>query len=263
MVTPTSCRCRVREAARSVRRRADRRRGVGTRGGRMLNLTSSDGGRVPILRDTRFPPARRPRLLRASPTRRRQRTWQRWGRRPPSRVDPHDVPVNERRWPPHGQPGVAQIASPSPRGGGSGATTPGPGHSGARLDAVPDGQRVIATPPWCSVSPTTGRTAVPRLWRGQVEALGFDDELKQACSIRRVDAALDACRRSGWRPTSTRAPTPRSRRTSWRAGRMKTNVIPDVIDLDVDVRTLPGEDGDRRRRAFAGRARRRAGRRWR
>ena len=25
---------------------------------------------------------------------------------------------------------------------------------------------------------------------------------------------------------------------------MKTNVIPDVIDLDVDVRTLPGEDGD-------------------
>jgi len=27
-------------------------------------------------------------------------------------------------------------------------------------------------------------------------------------------------------------------------GGVKTNVIPDVVDIDVDVRTLPGEDGD-------------------
>jgi acetylornithine deacetylase/succinyl-diaminopimelate desuccinylase-like protein len=83
------------------------------------------------------------------------------------------------------------------------------------------------------------------LWRGQVEALGLPDELTAALlDPERVDAALDelpnaalathlhACTHTTLSPNLVSG------------GRMKTNVIPDVIDIDVDVRTLPGEDGD-------------------
>jgi acetylornithine deacetylase/succinyl-diaminopimelate desuccinylase-like protein len=83
------------------------------------------------------------------------------------------------------------------------------------------------------------------LWRGQVEALGFDDDLKQALlDPDRVDAALDAMPSVGM-ATHLHACTHTTFSPNVVAGgRMKTNVIPDVVDLDVDVRTLPGEDGD-------------------
>ena len=83
------------------------------------------------------------------------------------------------------------------------------------------------------------------LWRGQVEALGVDDDLKQALlDPDRIDAALDAMPSVGM-ATHLHACTHTTFSPNVVAGgRMKTNVIPDVIDLDVDVRTLPGEDGD-------------------
>ncbi|HEY3486382.1 MAG TPA: M20/M25/M40 family metallo-hydrolase, partial [Ilumatobacteraceae bacterium] len=83
------------------------------------------------------------------------------------------------------------------------------------------------------------------LWRGQVEAMGLPDELQRALlDETEIDRALDelphaalathlhACTHTTFSPNALAG------------GRMKTNVIPDVIDLDVDVRTLPGEDGD-------------------
>ena len=67
-----------------------------------------------------------------------------------------------------------------------------------------------------------------------------------------IDAFLDALPVPGPARTCTRARTPRSRatRSARRLGgdgdptRMKTNVIPDCVDIGVDVRTLPGEGHD-------------------
>jgi acetylornithine deacetylase/succinyl-diaminopimelate desuccinylase-like protein len=86
------------------------------------------------------------------------------------------------------------------------------------------------------------------LWRGQVEALGVSDEMRQALlDPVRIDDVLDAlpvpalathlhaCTHTTFSPNML---------TAGPHGRMKTNVIPDVVEIDVDVRTLPGEDGD-------------------
>lgn len=86
------------------------------------------------------------------------------------------------------------------------------------------------------------------LWRNQVAALGVPDELKaRLLDPDEIDSALDempsvalathlhACSHTTFSPNML---TPGPGR------RMKTNVIPDVVEVDVDVRTLPGEDGD-------------------
>lgn len=82
------------------------------------------------------------------------------------------------------------------------------------------------------------------LWRGQVEAMAIDDELKAAlldegaidellANIPSTAAAahLYSCTHTTFSPNVAQ-------------GSMKTNVIPDTVDLDVDVRTLPGEGPD-------------------
>lgn len=85
-------------------------------------------------------------------------------------------------------------------------------------------------------------------WRGQVDAMGLPEEMKAPLlDLDRIDEFLDrlpnaaaathlhACTHTTLSP-NTIAPAP--------GNRMKTNVIPDVVEIDVDVRTLPGEDGD-------------------
>ena len=80
------------------------------------------------------------------------------------------------------------------------------------------------------------------LWPARVESLNVPDELKQALlDPQRIDEALEtlpsaaaaahlhACTHTTFSPNLIDG------------GVMKTNVIPDTIDLDVDVRTLPGE----------------------
>jgi acetylornithine deacetylase/succinyl-diaminopimelate desuccinylase-like protein len=80
------------------------------------------------------------------------------------------------------------------------------------------------------------------LWRGQVENLGLPDELKAALlDESKVEAALDqlgpaaghlySCVHTTFSPNTLTSQT-------------KTNVIPDHITIDVDVRTLPGEGPD-------------------
>jgi acetylornithine deacetylase/succinyl-diaminopimelate desuccinylase-like protein len=86
------------------------------------------------------------------------------------------------------------------------------------------------------------------LWRGQVEALDISDDMRAALlDPARIDEFLDslpvpalathlhACTHTTFSPNML---------TAGPHGRMKTNVIPDVVEIDVDVRTLPGEDGD-------------------
>lgn len=86
------------------------------------------------------------------------------------------------------------------------------------------------------------------LWRNQVTAMDVPDATKaDLLDTARIDDVLDhlpsaalathlhACSHTTFSPNML---------TPGEHGRMKTNVIPDVVEIDVDVRTLPGEDGD-------------------
>jgi acetylornithine deacetylase/succinyl-diaminopimelate desuccinylase-like protein len=84
------------------------------------------------------------------------------------------------------------------------------------------------------------------LWRNQVAAMDVPDDVKaDLVDPDRIDRLLDempsaalathlhACTHTTFSPNML---------TAGEHGQMKTNVIPDVIEIDVDVRTLPGED---------------------
>jgi acetylornithine deacetylase/succinyl-diaminopimelate desuccinylase-like protein len=80
------------------------------------------------------------------------------------------------------------------------------------------------------------------LWRHEVESFGFDDDTAKALldpdrvndilasmSDTGVARRLHACSHTTFSCNVLRGP-------------MKTNTIPSIIDIDVDIRTLPGED---------------------
>ena len=83
-------------------------------------------------------------------------------------------------------------------------------------------------------------------WRGQVQSLDIPDDMKAAMLDEDlIDGLLEelpatagkgffhACTHTTFAPNVVRT-----------VGRPKTNVIPDVVDLDIDIRTLPGEHTD-------------------
>ncbi len=82
------------------------------------------------------------------------------------------------------------------------------------------------------------------LWRGQVEALAVDDETRAALldesRLEQVLAGLPSAPAAG----HLHACTHTTFSVNVAAGQTKTNVIPDIVDLDVDIRTLPGEGPD-------------------
>lgn len=81
------------------------------------------------------------------------------------------------------------------------------------------------------------------IWRAQVDSMSLSDDMRDAL----VDPA------TVWDTIAT-LPTPTARachaltHTTFSpnvvGGGQKTNIIPDVIDLEVDIRTVPGEDND-------------------
>ncbi len=82
------------------------------------------------------------------------------------------------------------------------------------------------------------------LWREKVSTLGLDDEMQRLlldpAGIDEVLATL---------PKGTASHLHACTHTTFscnvvHGGMMKTNIIPDVVELEVDIRTLPGEDGD-------------------
>lgn len=80
------------------------------------------------------------------------------------------------------------------------------------------------------------------LWRGQVESLRFDDATKAALlDETRIEATLDELGPAG-RHLYSCVHTTFSPNTA--VSQTKTNVIPDEVRIDVDVRTLPGEGPD-------------------
>lgn len=88
------------------------------------------------------------------------------------------------------------------------------------------------------------------LWRTRVETLGVDDATKAALlDPAQIDAFLDGLPMPGPGPhLHACTHTTFSCNTIGPGGddapRLKTNVIPDCIDIGVDVRTLPGEGHD-------------------
>ncbi|MBA3605445.1 MAG: M20/M25/M40 family metallo-hydrolase, partial [Acidimicrobiia bacterium] len=81
------------------------------------------------------------------------------------------------------------------------------------------------------------------LWQVQVERLGLPDDLRAA--LLDPDRVLDAI--ATLPPAAARLAHAGSHTTispNVIHGGQKTNTIPDVIDLDVDMRTVPGDDAD-------------------
>src|SRR5437899_12439529 len=88
---------------------------------------------------------------------------------------------------------------------------------------------------------------VSDLWRGVVAALDLDAAAKEALvDPSRVDEAIAglpaSLARSAWSATHTTLSP-----NMCRAG-VKTNVIPDVVDIEIDIRTIPGDNEDEVRR---------------
>ncbi len=78
------------------------------------------------------------------------------------------------------------------------------------------------------------------LWREQLDALGLPDEMKQMLmDPAHVDEVLAQLPLGVARHLHACTHTTFS--CNLMEGRMKTNVIPDLIDLGVDIRTMPGE----------------------
>lgn len=84
----------------------------------------------------------------------------------------------------------------------------------------------------------------PELWAERVQTLGVDEETQAVLmDPDRIDAMLDtlpskaaaaylySCTHTTLSPNASR-------------GSMKTNVIPDQVDIEVDIRTVPGEDSE-------------------
>jgi acetylornithine deacetylase/succinyl-diaminopimelate desuccinylase-like protein len=88
---------------------------------------------------------------------------------------------------------------------------------------------------------------VDDLWRGFVGSLDLDPALQTALADpARVDEAIArlpaALGRVAWSATHTTFSPNMCR------GGVKTNVIPDVVDIEVDIRTVPGDSDDEVRR---------------
>jgi len=80
-------------------------------------------------------------------------------------------------------------------------------------------------------------------WRGQVMSMGLPDETKEKMlDESAIDEVIDALPRAGGKGyLHACTHTTFSPNVVGTVGRPKTNVIPDVVDIDVDIRTMPGE----------------------
>ena len=84
---------------------------------------------------------------------------------------------------------------------------------------------------------------IDEIWREQVASLDLPEELRDALAAPdRIDAALETMPTSVARLCHAQTHTTFSPNVCH--GGQKTNTIPDVIDIDLDVRTMPGEGRD-------------------
>ena len=158
--------------------------------------------------------------------------------------------VGARRRAPRRRSTPGRRASP-----GGGCASPGtPAHGSmpfgadnALIKAAEVVRRLADLPPAAEASPTCGRRRSRRC--------RCPTTCAPACSTRRGSGRRSRRCRRRWRAPATPPRTRRSRRTSSTAGRRRTS-SPTLVDLDVDIRTVPGTTQRRRRRASPRRARR-------
>jgi acetylornithine deacetylase/succinyl-diaminopimelate desuccinylase-like protein len=86
------------------------------------------------------------------------------------------------------------------------------------------------------------------LWKTTVDSLGVDDQTKRdLLDEHRIDAYLDSLPTPGpgaFLHACTHTTFSCNTIAGGGPARMKTNIIPDSVDIGVDVRTLPGETHD-------------------
>ena len=250
--------------ARPVRRRAGRATPTAsTRSGAAAPSTCSTSRRrwpsPSGPRRPRRPAARRPALLRRRRRGGRQRPRRPLGRRPPPRRHPLRLRAHRERRPARRLAGGAGDRRDGRREGRGLAPAARPRDAGPRLDAVPHRQRARQG--------GRRRAATRRVPAGAAVPRAVAGARRVAARARRAQggAARPAARST---TSSTTLPNAAAAahlhactHTTFSpnlidGGVMKTNVIPDSITLDVDVRTLPGEGTDEVDGPPAGRARR-------
>jgi acetylornithine deacetylase/succinyl-diaminopimelate desuccinylase-like protein len=84
------------------------------------------------------------------------------------------------------------------------------------------------------------------LWRGQVDALGLPDDMKAALLDENTidDLLRDLPHPGAQRHLHACTHTTFAPNVVATKGQPKTNVIPDIVDLDIDIRTMPGDTTD-------------------
>ncbi len=116
-----------------------------------------------------------------------------------------------------------------------------PGHGSAPLGA--DNALIKAAEVVRRLAEYRPAAKLDELWAAKIAALGLPDDLHRR--LLDPDAVMDAI---GELPKGLRANAHSCSHTSFSPnvirGGVKTNVIPDVVDIEVDIRTVPGESSD-------------------
>jgi acetylornithine deacetylase/succinyl-diaminopimelate desuccinylase-like protein len=92
------------------------------------------------------------------------------------------------------------------------------------------------------------RTQVTEIWRRFVDSLGLDPDVAAALVDPDRLPALLASGELGGMTRLVHACTHTTISPNVVRGGVKTNVIPDVVDIEVDIRTIPGDNEDEVRR---------------
>jgi acetylornithine deacetylase/succinyl-diaminopimelate desuccinylase-like protein len=119
-----------------------------------------------------------------------------------------------------------------------------PGHGSMPFGS--DNALVTAAKVVCRLADYQPAPRFHELWRGQVDALGLTDEMKAALLDENAidDLLADLPNPGAQRLFHACTHTTFAPNVVATEGRPKTNVIPDIVDLDIDIRTMPGESTD-------------------
>ncbi|HEY5663397.1 MAG TPA: M20/M25/M40 family metallo-hydrolase [Ilumatobacter sp.] len=119
-----------------------------------------------------------------------------------------------------------------------------PGHGSMPFGA--DNALVIAAKVVARLADYRPAPRFHELWRGQVESLGLPSDMKAAMLDEATidDLLADLPHPGAQRHFHACTHTTLSPNVVSTVGRPKTNVIPDIVDLDVDIRTMPGDHTD-------------------
>ena len=210
----------------------------------MLNLTTTMATGLPPPGPRRLPPGGRPDLHRrgrrgGAVDLRGQVAVRQRRRRRPHRLRHHRVgrlPHERRR---RRCPGCRSSSARRASSGASSPCTGTPGHASQPLRT--DNALVKAAEVVRRIDEYRPQAELHEAWVRFIEGLGFPPGADRAAARPRPHrrGSATSCPCSAWPARPTPAPTPPWPRPSCTAG-TKLNVIPDRVELEVDIRSLPG-----------------------